>query len=136
MDIFHKATRSDKSKNRKVLEKMDIFDNVAKTSKMAGRRKSKTSRSEMVIRMVLPAEQMTAIAKSMLERQAKPKDVSIIGQNEIQPTSAKRKRQKSKVGETDRKSKKPRQDPPSTGIKSKENTGELDNIVTIGQVLK
>jgi hypothetical protein len=33
--------------------------------------------------MVLPTEQTTAIAKSMLERQAKSNDVSIIGQKEM-----------------------------------------------------
>jgi hypothetical protein len=84
--------------------------------------------------MVLPAEQMTGIAKSMLRRQAKPKVLSIIGQKEIKPTSEKRKCQNSKVGDKSRKSKKPRQDPPSSERKHKENTGEI-NIASIGQVL-
>jgi hypothetical protein len=88
----------------------------------------------MYIQMVLPAEQMTAIAKSMIRRQAKPQDVSIIGQKEIKPTSEKRKRQNSKIGDKSRKSKKPRHDPPSSERKHKENTGESD-IASIGQVL-
>ena len=120
---------------------MDIFDNkdITRMSKRkrkrSGSQRSQRSQSEFYIRMVLPAEQTTAIAKSMLERQAKPKDVSIIGQKEIQPARAKLKRQNSKVDDKTRKSKKPRQDPPSTGRKRKEKTGELDNITTIGQVL-
>lgn len=120
---------------------MDIFDNKDRTRmtkrkrKRSGPQRSQRSQSEIYIRMVLPAEQTTAIAKSMLERQAKPKDVSIIGQKEIQPTRAKLKRQNSKVDDKTRKSKKPRQAPPSTGRKQKDKTGELDNITTIGQVL-
>lgn len=134
MDIFHKSARSNERKDKRLLEKADIFDNVVRTSKMTGRPRSKTPRSEMYIRMVLPAEQMTAIAKSMLERQAKPKDVSIIGQKEIQFTSAKRKRQNSKVDDKTTKNKKSRQQVPSTGRNKTENTGEQDNIVIIGQV--
>jgi hypothetical protein len=40
----------------------------------------------MYKRMVLPAEQITAIAKSMVERQAKPKEVSIVGLDDIKPS--------------------------------------------------
>jgi hypothetical protein len=120
---------------------MDIFDNkdITRMSKRKRKRsifqRSQRPQSEIYIRMVLPAEQTTAIAKSMLERQAKPKDVSIVGQKEIQTTREKLKRQNSKADDKTRKSKKPRQDPLSIGRKRKEKTGELDNITTIGQVL-
>lgn len=120
---------------------MDIFDKKDITwmsnrkIKRSGSPRSQRSLCEIYIRMVLPAEQTTAIAKRMIERQTKPKDVSVIGQKEIQPTSAKLKRQNSKVDDKTSKSKKPRQDPPSTGRKRKENTGELDNVATIEHVL-
>jgi hypothetical protein len=91
--------------------------------------------SEIYIRMVLPSEQITAIAKCMLERQAKPNDVSTIGQKEIQPTSEKRERQNSQLSDTTRKSKTPRLNLPSTGRKPTENKAQLENIAIIGQVL-
>jgi hypothetical protein len=53
--------------------------------------------------MVLPAEQMTTIAKSMLERQAKPKEVSIVDLDDIKPSGEKRRRQNSRVGVNNKK---------------------------------
>jgi hypothetical protein len=69
MTILDNAKKN--NKRRRLSKKTDLFDNRIK--KRSRRSKSESSSSQMYEGMVLTAEQMTAIAKSMLERQAKPK---------------------------------------------------------------
>ena len=69
MDPFCIAKRS--NKRQRLSEKGHIFD--TEISKKTGRPQTKTES----IRVVLPAEQMKAIAKSRLERQGKRKAFSI-----------------------------------------------------------
>jgi hypothetical protein len=115
------------------LDYKDITGIREKKMKRNRNKNGQRPQSEFYVKMVLPAEQTTAIAKSMLERQAKPNDVSIIGQKKIQTTSE--KRQNSKISNKGGLSKTPRQEPPSVGRKRKENAGELGDIVIIGRVL-
>jgi hypothetical protein len=125
------------------LRKMDIFDTkekrVKRKFKRSASRKSHVPHSEMYIRMVLPAEQTTAIAKSMLERQSKPKvtliDLELQRMKEVSET---RKRKGSRVkldGISNKSTKKPRQRAPSASRKPKQTSKEDENVTTIGQVL-
>ncbi len=68
-----------------LLDKKDLTRIRKRKMKMSRYQSGQRPQSEIYIRMVLPAEQTTAIAKSMLERQAKPNDVSIIGQKKYKP---------------------------------------------------
>ena len=81
MDLVRNADRSNKSK--RLPEKYDIFDIGTRKSKGRKRPRNNTQNAQMHVRVVLPAEQMTAIAKSILDRQAKPKDLSIPSPKEI-----------------------------------------------------
>lgn len=92
--------------------------------------------SKMYIRMVLPAEQTTAIAKSMLDRQSKPKGTWIdLELQRMKEASKKRKGKVLSAGVIGNKgNKKPRKVAPSRQKTPRQTSEKSENIVTIGQV--
>jgi hypothetical protein len=124
--------------------KMDIFDTkekrVKRKFKRSASRKSHVPHSEMYnIRMVVPAEQTTAIAKSMLERQSKPKVTLIDLELQRMKEVSKTRKRKGSIGKLDgisnKSTKKPRQRAPSASRKPKQTSKEDEKVTTIGQVL-
>ena len=113
---------------------MDIFKISAKSRKRAFKktrsRDRKSPWSEMYIRMVIPAEQTTAIAKSMLERQSYGTLPKFDRMKQVQ----KPVKRKSSGGTSGKKgSKKSKKETSSSG----ENTSlNSDIITTIGPILK
>ena len=107
---FHYAMRSNKS--QRLSEFRDIFDTGTMKRKKTGH--ANHPQSHVYIRKVLPVEQTTAIAKSMLDRQSKPKDLSIVkpkgiailGRDELRLVGEKRKRQNRVMSKNVKKTKK------------------------------
>ena len=83
--------------SRAVVKKpiMDIFETPMKETTRNRSTRRIEGGSEMTIRMVLPAEQTVAIAKSMIERQSKPEEFGVIwGASETKTDRKPRKRVK------------------------------------------
>ncbi|KAL4217318.1 hypothetical protein ACF0H5_023769 [Mactra antiquata] len=115
--------RGGKSRKRR----MSPAKNPIRTVRKNGKRslKAKKSSTEVYIRMVLPAEQTTAIAKSMLERQAKPKDISVYGMDEFKPSHVQRADEPVKNNKRSK----------NRGRTSGGQKQKLENFTTIGPVL-
>ena len=106
---------------------MDIFDK--QDNKVRRGSKSRVSRqshsSEMYVRLVLPAEEVSAIAKSILDMQSKPEVTLIdVELQQMKKVSKKRKYRDFQLNSDvkNRENKKSRQESPSTEKLSKQNS--------------
>lgn len=124
------------------MNKMDIFQIPRRKLKQRISRENKTHQSEIYIRMVLPAGQTTAIAKSMLKRQHNKPTVTLIDRELERMKEArgnpkrKRSRQESASG---KKTKKSSGGAPSVGKRKKTEQASSESesgIAVIGEVLK
>ena len=123
--------------------KMDLFDKNNKTAnrkfKKGVRKTNQVPYSKMVIRMVLPAEQTTAIAKSMLERQSKPTRTLIDLELQRMAEASKRRNRKSPGGKSEslrkKNNKRSRKEASSKEGKPRQNSNKLESITTIGEIL-
>lgn len=103
---------------------MDIFDKQDNKVRRGSRVSRQSYPSEMYVRLVLPAEEVSAIAKSILERHSKPEVTLIDVELQRMKVSKKRKDRDDLLNSngTKREIKKSRRETPSTEKLSKQNS--------------
>lgn len=84
------------TRNQRIVRKRNTLHKLQNSSTP---RRRIMSNSELVIRMVLPAEQTVAIAESMLKRQSEPTDTGSIVDSDIQRVSKRSAKKKRRLSE-------------------------------------